>query len=219
MTEQPPQIKARRGCLFYGCLGGLIILLLVVIGGLIGLHYAKKMFSDFTDPQPIPLPAVRLSQPEIEQLRRQVDAFRESVRAGRQTSPLTLTADDINALIATDPDLQPLKGKFYVTLENDHIKGQLSVSMQELGLPIFRDRYLNGSGTFSLSLRNGLLRLTAEDITVKGKPLPSPYMDSIRKENLARNINNNPRDSVALDRLQSIEVKDSKLIIVPKGSP
>jgi len=87
-------------------------------------------------------------------------------------APLTLTSDEINALIATDPDLQPLKGKLYVTLENEHIKGQLSVSMDEAGLPMFRGRYLNGSGTFSLSLRNGILRLTAQEIAVKGKPLP-----------------------------------------------
>src|SRR5207244_677439 len=153
---------------------------------------------------------------EVQQRRRQLEACRESVRAGRSTAPLALTSDEINALIATDPDLQPLKGKLYVTLENDHIKGQLSVSMDEAGLPMFRGRYLNGSGTLSLSLRTGILRLTAQEIAIKGKPLPDLYMQDIRKQNLARNINNNPRASVALDRLDSIEVKDGKLIIVPK---
>lgn len=217
MTEPiEPPIKKQRGCLFYGCLGGLVMLLIIVIAGLVGLRYAKKMVTDFTDSAPTPIPAVKLSPSEIEQVRKRIEDFRQAVRAQRPTPPLTLTTDEINALIATDPDLEPFKGKVYVAIEGDQLKGQMSIPMAEAGLPAFRGRYLNGAGTFKLSVRNGLLYLTAQTIDVKGKPLPEVYMQKIRTENLARNLNSDPRASAALDRIQNIQVKDGKVVIVPK---
>jgi len=192
------------------------MLLISVLGLLVGLRYAKKMFNDYTDTKPVPLPELQMSQAEIDQVRQRVDAFRQAVRAKNATPALTLSADDINALIATDPDLQPVKGKLYVMIEGDQLKGQVSVPMEQVGLPIFRGRYLNGTGTFRVLVRNGILRLTAEKLVVKGKPLPDNYMKEIRQQNLARDINNNPRATVALDAIKEVQVKDGRLIIVPK---
>ena len=217
MADQELAIKGRRGCFFYGCLTGLFLLLLIVIAFLLGLRQVKKMVTDFTDPRPVPLPTMQMSSNEIAAVRRRVDEFRENARAMRPTPQLTLTAEELNALIATDPDLQPLKDKIYVsTIEGDKIKGQISILLEELGLPIFRGRYLNGIATFRLSFKNGYLKLMIEDLIVKGKPLPDTYMQKIRTQNLARNINLNPRASAALDRIESIEVKDGKLVIIPK---
>src|SRR5205823_12311506 len=118
-------------------------------------------------------------------------------------------------LLTTDKDLKSLHSKFYVMLENDQLKAQLSVPLEDLGLHIFKGRYLNGSGTFYLSLRNGALYLNARNITVKGKPLPETYMQSIRKQNLARDMNADSNASPALHRIQSIEIKSNELIITP----
>src|SRR5580765_455898 len=122
------------------------------------------------------MPAVRLTQPEIEKLQQRIDRFRDSIRQGQSTSPLMLNADQINALIATDPDLKVLKGKLYVTIEGGQLKGQISMPMEEAGLPVFRGRYLSGVGTFSISLRNGMLHITATAIeSANGRPVPEIY--------------------------------------------
>jgi len=192
---------------------------MLLAGALAGFHLFKKTLNDFTDTSPVTLPTVKMSPDEMAQVRRRVDEFRTAVRGGLSTPPLTLTADEINALIATDPDLQALKGKLYATIEGDQIKGQVSVPVEEAGLPMFKGRYLNGSGIFNLSLHNGILRLTAQTVSVKGKPLPEVYLQNIRKQNLAKKINSDPRDSVALDHLESIDVKDGKMVIVPKQGP
>src|SRR5262249_9073466 len=141
MAEQQPA-KRRRGCLFYGCIGGLVLMLMLVVGLLIGLRYARKLINDFTDTQPMPLPTVQMSREQIDQLQQRIETFRTTVKASQPVDPLTLTSDEINALIATDPDLQVLKGKLYVTLENDQLKGQLSVPMESMGLHLFKGRYL-----------------------------------------------------------------------------
>src|SRR6266404_3546892 len=153
MAEQRP--KARRGCFFYGCLTGVTLLLIVLAGFLAGYRYARKMFNDFTDSKPLPLPTVQLSQPQLDELQQRIERFREAVRQRQPAAPLALTANEINALIATDPDLKELKGKLYVTIEGGQLKGRISVPMEQVGLPVFRGRYLNGDGTFSVSLRNG----------------------------------------------------------------
>jgi hypothetical protein len=67
-----------------------------------------------------------------------------------------------------------------------------------------------------VSLQNGLLAITYKEILVKDKPLPGVYMDKIRQQNFAAGINNNSKTSIGLNRLQSIELKDGKLVLIPK---
>jgi len=214
MTEQPP--KPRRGCFFYGCITGAVLLLLVIGALLVGLHYVKKMVNRYTDTQPMELPSVQMPQDELNKLKRRFEAFETAVREQRPTRPLTLTSDEINALIANGSERQALRGKFYVSLEGDQLKSQVSVPLQEVGLSMFKGRYLNGTATFSLSLRNGVLAVAPRTIQVKGKPLPEVYMQTIRKENLAASLANEPRAVAVLQGLEDVQVKEGKLVIVPK---
>ena len=91
------------------------------------------------------------------QVKQRFEAFQQAVREHHATKPLTLTADDINALIASGGDQQGLKGKVYVSLDGDQLKGEVSVPLQDVGLSMFKGRYLNGSATFNLSFRDGRL--------------------------------------------------------------
>ena len=221
MSEQPP--KPRHGCLFYGCITGLVLLVLIAVGGLVTFHYAKKaitgLVNNYTDSQPMELPAVQMSQTDIGKLKERWKGFEDAVRAGRPTPPLTLTADEINALIASGPDQKSIKGKFYLSLDGDRVKGELSLPLQELGWKMVKGRYLNGSGTFNLSLQNGVLFLAPQTITVKGKPVPDMYMQGLRNANLAASLTNQPDASAVLQNLKEIQVKDGKLTIVPKAQP
>jgi hypothetical protein len=214
-APQPP--RARRSCLFYGCLSGFVLALLLLLGVALGL---RRLFTDFTDTKPTTFPPPRLSATEIDQLRKRVDSFRETVRGGTATAPLSLTADEIDALIVNDPDLRALRNRFWVTkLEGDKIFGQLSVLMEDVGIQKFKGRYLNASGMFTLSVRNGVIRLTAEELAGKGRPLPKFYMEHIRTQNLAQSLKSNPRVLVAMDWIQSVAVKDGKLVITPNQKP
>src|SRR5438132_12658325 len=95
----------------------------------------------YTESKPNALPVVNMSQPEIEQLRQRVDSFQDAVRTGRPTEPLSLSSDEINAYIQNDPNLAKAKGKVYVTIEGDRMKGQISLPLDQMGLRIFRGRY------------------------------------------------------------------------------
>jgi hypothetical protein len=215
MTDQAPT-KSGRGCLFYGSLTGIICLVAILIAGLLGLHQLKRMLNEYTDTQPAPLPAVQVPPAQMEEVRLRVESFRDAVQAARPASPLSLTSDEINALIAVDPNFQDLRGKLHVAIEGNLLKGQISAPLSEIGLPRFRGRYLNGTGTFSLSFQNGILDVRAEQLVVKGKPLPLTYLDAIRKQNLAAKLNDNPRAAAVLNHLEAVRVEDGKLLLIPK---
>jgi len=209
-TDQP--VKRRRGCLFYGCLTSCILVLVVLAGLILGY---LKILNSFTDLKPTALPTVDMSDAEKQQVRQRVDAFRNDVRSAHPTQPLSLTANEINALIATDPNLKALNGKLYVTIEGNQVKGQLSVPTSDIGLGIFKHRYINGSGGLNVSLTNGTLFLSLQSLAIKGRPIPEKYMQQVRAQNLAQGINDDPKASAGLNKLKSIEVKDGKLLIEP----
>jgi hypothetical protein len=216
MTD--PAAKPRRGCFFYGCISGLVLLALLLGALLVGLHYVRKLVYSFTDTQPMALPALQMSQTEIEKVKQRFEAFRTAVREQRPTKPLELNSDEINALIASGTGQQGLKGRFYVHLEGSQLQSEVSLPLQDLGLKMFKGRYLNGSATFDLALHNGVPFVSAQSILVKGKPLPEMYMKEIRKENLAAGLLNDPDTVAVLKRLQEVQVQDGKLVIVPKES-
>ena len=217
-TETTPP-KRRRGCLFYGCIAGAVCLVAILVAGLIGLQQLKKMLNNYTDTQPMPLPAIQLSKTQLDEVRERVRAFDEAVRAGQAAAPLALTGDEIEALVISNPNLEAVSKKLYITIEGDHLKGQISIPMADIGLPRFNGRYLNATGAFAVSLRNGVLYITPQVLTVKGKPLPPTYMDVIRQQNLAANLNGAPGAADALSHIQDIQIKDGKLLIVPKKQP
>ena len=217
MNDQTP--KPRRGCFFYGCISGVVLLALVLVALLIAFHYVKKMVNGFTENRPTELPALQMSKAEIDQVKQRFDAFEQSVREQHPTQPLVLSADDINALIASSSDPQPLRGKLFVSLEGDKVKGELSVPLQDLGLRMFKGRYLNGSATFNLGFRDGALVVSPETLIVKGAPVPEVYMQEIRKQNFAATLTNEPAAAAVLKGLQDIQVKEGKVTIVPKAQP
>ena len=217
MNGQPP--KPHRGCFFYGCITSLVLLALVLCALLVGLHYAKKLINRYTDTRPMELPTVQMSPAEVAKVKHRVEEFKQALQQQHPVAPLVLSADDVNALIANGPERELLKGKFYLNFEGDQLKGDISLPLHELGVPLLRGRYLNGSASFDLAFRDGTVVVNARDITVKGKPLPENFLRDLRKENLAAELTKQPDTGPLLKRLQDIQVKDNQLIFVPKSQP
>jgi len=202
--------------LFYGCITGVVLLVIVLGALMIGLHYVKTLVNRYTDTKPVELPTVQVSQAEAAQMKERFEAFQQAVREQRATKPLVLSADDINALITSGGEQQAWKGKVYVSLDGDQLKGELSVPLQDVGLSAFAGRYLNGSATFNLSFRDGRLSITPQTILAKGQPIPDVFMQQIRKQNLAIALTNDPSVATVLKGLEQIQVKEGKLVIEPK---
>jgi hypothetical protein len=214
MTET--QQKRRRGCLFYGCVAVVVLAAVTLLGAYLGLRYAKRLVTQLTDAQPTQLPSVHLSDTQMFRLHDRVNTFGDNIRDGQDVAPLELSPDEVNALIETDPGLAALKGHVYIAIETNQLKAQISFLAEDLGLDALRGRYVNANGLFNAGLTNSELLITAESLDVKGKPVPRHVMREIEAQNLAAKFNQDPKVAAGLKKLQAVQVKDGKLVIVPK---
>jgi len=229
MSDQiapPPATPAaepakRRGCFFYGCVTVLVLTVLVGIAGFFlvryGLHKFTAFVEQYTETRPMTLESVEMSKADYQQLDKRVTAFADAVNARKATPPLVLTENEINALIANNPAWRSLKGKVYVTIEGDQIKGKVSIPMDDLaqapGLSRLKGRYLNGSAALKVSLTNGVLAVTILSLEAKGQSPPPPVMAQLQTINFAQNSAQEPKTQEMIGRFQSIEVKDGKITI------
>lgn len=213
----PPPIRKGRGCLFYGCLTCVVLLLLAGLLAFIVVRFVKSQVNAYTDAAPMTLPKVEMADEEFKALEQRAKTFGEAMADGKAAEPLILTEWEINALIGKAANAKELADKVYVAVTNSEIKGQVSIPLSGLGW-LGNGRYLNGEATFNVSLENGVLIVTAREIQVKGKRLPESFMKRLRHENLAKEAYKNPKNAEAIRKFESIQVEDSRVIIKARAA-
>jgi hypothetical protein len=216
MYQQQPEIiepKKGHGCFFYGCITALVLFVLVLIAigvaGYLGYRAITGAINEYTDTAPDKLPVVTRSEDEMKDLHKKLDEFKAAMDSGKSSETLILTADDINALIN---EKEEYRGVANFSIDGDKITGKISFPLSKMKLPLVAGRYLNGTGTFRVSISNGSPVLNAESIEVKGKPVPEDFMKELRKKNLMEDVKE-PDASNWFKKVESLEVKDGKIII------
>ena len=198
--------------MFYGGIVSAVLVLTVLLAAFAGYRYVHGLVDQYADTKPVALPTVKLSDEEISKLHERVKTFTRAVGDGKATEPLVLTADEVNALIATNATSE-VHQHVYVTLEGDQAIAQVSIPADSLML---RGCYFNGEAAFSVSLHNGELVVNLTSLSVKGKPLPDSFMAQIRHENFAAGWTNDPDLSASIRKLEDVQITNSKVAIVPK---
>jgi hypothetical protein len=224
-APEPP--KKARGCFFYGCVTCIALFLLAAVILLLGGWYTVRslnaLVTEYTDTVPMALPKVDMPPEELAKLKARVAVFKQALDAHANTPPLILTGREINALMQDSPQVKQLNlnDKFYVDLEGDHLKGQISLPLDQLPkIPFVHTagRYLNGTGEMAAEVTNAALSLTIVSLEVKGQPLPAKFMGPLQQQNLADKLNQDPTNVAEMSHFESIEIKDSTLIIKAKPS-
>lgn len=211
--------KSKDGCLKYGAIGCLVIVVLMIIGGYFAYKFTRKFVSkvteEYTSVQPMDLPAVVASETEIHDILERVRLFTESLHEDNKPSPLVLASRDINILINKHPDWKKLAGIAYVTIEGDQVKGEISIPLGEIS-SMFEGRYLNGLAVIRISMEEGQPLLVIDSVEVAGKKLPDEFMRTLRNQNLWKESNTDTGINEVMEKLESIIVRDGNLIISPK---
>jgi hypothetical protein len=210
--EEPPR---QHGCFFYGCIIASILslLLLIAVGVMFFLFYrwAGRMVEEYTATAPRELPKVEMPAEQRKTVKERWDAFHAAVKEGKPSEPLVLNSDDMNVLIDEDEEL---KGKVYVSIDQDKLKGQISIPLEKLPiLGLTRGRYLNGEAELKASIVNDVLFVTLDSIEVNGKMVPEEFMAQLRGQNMAKDLYKDAKRAEELRNLESIEIKDGKLTI------
>ncbi|MGA2554841.1 MAG: hypothetical protein ABSG04_01020 [Verrucomicrobiota bacterium] len=219
--SQPPK---KHGCFFYGCITSLILVLVLAVGLFFGVRYGlsrlNRLVAQYSDTSPVPLPVVQLPPQEMQAVLDRITAFSDALDAHSNTAPLILTGEQVNALLASRPELAVFKGKFFVSFEGEQAKAQISLPLESLPkLPMVdtAGRYLNGSGTFRLAITNGILSVILTSLEVKGQSASPAFLAAFQNNNLAQNANN-PSNAAVFNQIESLQVTNGSLVIQAKSN-
>lgn len=214
-SPPPPAEKKPRGCFFYGCLISIIAVVLgiAIIGGVAywGWRYAINTVTEYTDTVAEEMPPIVMPEPERKTVMEKFQAYRKALEDGTATEPLVLTSEEVNVLINEN---EKLKGHMHIDLVGDEVKAKISMPVKEMfDVSEVAGRFFNGSAKLKIAFRDGDLSVKAEEIEVKGKPLPEAISQGFKGKNLAKDTDVKDED---LDKIESIVVKNSTLIITPR---
>jgi hypothetical protein len=186
-----------------GLITAILLMGTVAMGAYLTCRSLLAGIERYTDISPEPLPEVTISPGNRKNLYRRLTAFRTALETHRATALLTLTDDELNALVAVAPGLS---GKVRTEIEGDKVRAQFCLPLEDLGFPQMHGRFLNGTSVLNLSIVEGELVVSPQKIEVRAGQLPEAVMARLRTANLARLVFRDPRVAKSLRRLSSVEV-------------
>jgi len=205
----PSSGSGGKSCFLIGCISLAVLTLVAVVLLGIGVGALIKKGKAYTAEAPVELPEYEPREGECEALESRFSAFE------KDGGTLTLSADDLNAAIVCNPDMEILKGKAWIKIE----EGQLVVdgSFPLSAVPGFRDRYFNGALSLDVHKEAGNLQIHITDIDIEGHTLPEAFIEGFSGQNMAKELKDSPELEKFMNELDTIEVKDGQLVLT-KGS-
>jgi len=192
---EPPPHQRGLGCFAKGCLILVVFFILLGLAFVAGTYYAAKYlkteyFSAHHDRLPI-------SQATLEE--------EEAARAR-----IELSADDLNALIASEPKLH---GNAYVTIEDNTAHLQLSIPLGKARW--LTGRYINAQCSVQAAPSGKPEAALITSITVNGRPVGEEFLSwQYGSWSFKRYLS----DWIGQTNLKTFEISDGKVILETNGS-
>jgi hypothetical protein len=153
---------------------------------------------------PTPVPEFSGSDQQIQRVRERWQDFGQKTRAG-QSAEIELSADDINALIATT---EGVRGKVFASIDGDQLRLQASVPIGEfLGRPGY---YFNGDVIIELKGTQELDSPRFSRVTINGEQVPTDFLDWKYRSRHLREYLAEQRNAYDVG---TIEIRDGKVIL------
>jgi len=211
------------GC---GCLGLILILSIGVYFAYTKIQeFAATAIAEYTATEPVAVEIPQLTPAQIEESMAKFSAFQAGFADGAEPVPLLLSGQDINALIQSHPTFKALADRASVTVEEDRLRSQVSLSLEELDIPIpfiaeaVKGRYFNGIATFSVGMTAGRPALYIEGLEVNDAAIPPEFMSEISKQNFLEDAGKDPEFAKLIEMIEDIRIENGELRIVPKAAP
>jgi hypothetical protein len=207
--------QEKKGCgrhLLVGC-GTLLVLVLVAVT--VAYTYYKSKVTEYTSPTPAYLPEVTMEREAINSLTKRVGEYGKSLRAGTASQPLSLSENEINALIQTGEAARGLSDRVYVRPEGEKLSVDFSFPLDGI-VPMGEGRYLNGTAVMDVAIENGMPVVRIESAETNDREIPDWVMDKLEEQLPLDRIASRPNTAAVLQGIQSVEVKNGQLVITPK---
>ncbi len=218
-SAAPPKKKG-LGCWGIGCivLALVALLFVVIIGSIIGVVYSKVM--SITSPTPISVETFDGGDDLYQAAQQKLSDFNQSEKDNKPAT-LELTQDEINTLIARNPDLAREKIHLFVTLQDDTAKMQVSVPTDLVPGGLLKGRFLNCDVAFGIDFDGDdkSFHLKLKSLNFGNQEMSSdqlPLIEAQIDQRLNLMLQTNPDFKDAFAQVKSVEIKESKLVIETK---
>lgn len=222
-AKQSPVIVQKKGfgccgcgCLFLGLLA-LLLIALIAIGG----YEASTTGIKFTSSHPSNIPTFDSGEEVYNSTMQKLVSFGHDVNAGIPAT-LRLSTDEINTLIAHDPEFSRNKVHAYFNLTGNQstLKSCIPTDLITSGY-FLKGRYLNSEMTFGLTFDpdTKTVGLDLKNLRVGNSDAPGNYLPSIQTGfNTAfdRILKQDPASKAFLDKVSSIRIDNSELVLESK---
>lgn len=217
-VEAPP--PKPMGCFAKGCLilaGFAVFLAIACTAGIYwGMHRDSAVLRSFywlskvhaISDKPAVLPPREVSDEKIQAAMERWNSFETAVRSG-QAAEIELSADDLNDLIASDPEI---RGKVFVSIEQNRLHLQISVPLNEFVR--MRGYYFNSDITIELNGRERLSMPRLSSVTINNERLPS---DLLEWKYRARRLGDYLTGAESPWTNTTVEIRDGKVILRANG--
>lgn len=211
----PPQGVAprrrRRWWLYaLGVVGGLFMVALALVIALV--VYWNSLIRNYTATEPQPIPVAETNPGDVQALKERFEQFKNTVGFQRTTPPLSVTADELNLLVAQNKDL---KGRLFLEIADNRLIGKFSVPLNATRKKELQGRHLNGTLELSVSLENGFFTAKVLSVELNGRPIPRWIFNRIKDKNLMDKVNNDRETLDILQSLEDIRIEDGKITFIP----
>jgi hypothetical protein len=214
-VEAPPRRKG-MGCFARGCLILFIFAIVLAIacfaGMYWGLHRHSALFygsywlakTRSIAAAPAAVPEFSASDQQVQRVRERWLDFEQKTRAG-QPAEIELSADDVNALIATSDEV---RGKVFASIDGNQLRLQTSLPIGGiLGKPGY---YFNGDVIIELKGAESLDSPRFSRITINGQQVPIDFLDWKYRSKQLREYLVEQQNAYDVGR---IEIGDGKVIL------
>ena len=207
---EPPPHQRGLGCFAKGCLILLVFGILLCLAFVAGTYYAARFLrTEYFSTEHERLPISHASVEEENGVRARWDAFEKAARA-HEPARIELSADDLNALIATDPRL---RGDAYVTIEDNTGRFQISI-------PIGRNwwmpgRYINAQCSVQSAPNGKPEDAQITRIIVNGRPVGQEFLSW---QYVSWSFKRYVGEWVGETDLKTFEIADGKVILETNAS-
>jgi len=218
-TTPPPSAPKKKGmgCLGCGCLvlALLVILFAALVAGTFYFGYEKIV--GLTSTTPASIPSFNGGDDVYNSAQQKLTAFDHDVK-NHQAATIRLNADEINSLIAHNPNLTANNAHLFVTMTNDQAQVQGGIPTDVIAQGIMKGRYLNFDTTFGLGFNSDTrsVNLELHRMQVGDQTLPQDALPALQAEFtplLNLQLQKYPDAREFLKQVKSLQIKDGELVI------
>ncbi len=218
MNKQPGTLLAspsrkRRWWLYLLVVFG-VLMVLALVAVLLVFTYAKSLVRDYTTTTPRTFPKVQFDAARQKAMETRFAQFSKAVQARQNPAPFTISADDINQVLAKNKELRDY---VHIAITNDQLVAEFSAPLEQTGRPELKGRFVNGSARINVVFQDGWLTVNVGAVEANGKPIPGWILKRLPQENLLKNLDQNPEMVNLFQELESIQITDGNVVLTPRA--